>query len=147
MKKVYLAGWDVFRPNAKAVGKKLKELCEKHGFIGLYPLDNECESPDKIYNGNIALINKADYVIANINTFRGFEPDSGTAFEIGYATAKGKTIIAYTDESRPMKEWVIDNDGYTVEDFGYPVNLMIASAAILVNGDAEDALKALKNSK
>lgn len=145
MKKVYLAGWDVFKPDAKEEGEKLKALCEKYGFTGLYPLDNECESADEIYKGNISLINEADYVIANINTFRGFEPDSGTAFEIGYAAAKGKIIAAYTDESRPMTEWVVDNDGYTVEDFGYPVNLMIASAAILVTGNAEDALKALKN--
>ncbi len=145
MKKVYLAGWEVFRPDAKEEGRRLKALCEKYGFKGLYPLDNECESAEEIYKGNIALIDEADYVIANINTFRGYEPDSGTAFEIGYAAAKGKTVAAYTSESRPMTEWVKDNNGYSVEDFGYPVNLMIASAAILVTGTAEDALKALKN--
>ena len=147
MKKIYLAGWDVFKPNAKEEGEKLKALCEKYGFIGLYPLDNECENTDEIYKGNISLINEADYVIANINTFRGYEPDSGTAFEIGYATAKGKTIAAYTSESRPLIEWVKDDNGYSVEDFGYPVNLMIASAAIIVTGDAEDALKALKSAE
>lgn len=144
MKKVYLAGWEVFRPDATETGIKLKELCKKYGFTGLYPLDNECETAEDIYKGNIGLINQADYVIANVNTFRGFEPDSGTCFEIGYATALGKPVAAYTTETRPMIEWVKDENGFVVEDFGFPVNLMIAVGADIVTGTAEDALKFLK---
>lgn len=147
MKKVYLAGWDVFKPNALHEGEKLKELCKKYGFIGLYPLDNECSNPLEIYNGNTAFIREADYVIANVNAFRGFEPDSGTAFEIGYAAALGKPIAAYLSESRPMIEWVKDDNGYAVEDFGFPVNLMIAMGAKVINGTAEDALKYLNKLK
>lgn len=143
MKKVYLAGFEVFAPDAKEIGERLKELCRKYGFEGLYPLDNECENAKEIYEGNIALIQSADFVIANVNAFRGFEPDSGTAFEIGYAAALGKKVAAYLTQTRPMVEWVVDNNGYSVEDFGYPVNLMIAMGAEVVNGTAEDALKAL----
>lgn len=145
MKKVYLAGWEVFKPNAAEEGRRLKALCEQYGFRGLYPLDNECSDPREIYEGNLALINEADYVIANVNAFRGSEPDSGTAFEIGYAVAAGKQVAAYLSETRPMIEWVVDKDGYSVEDFGYPVNLMIAMGASLVTGDAEDALKYLRS--
>ena len=144
MKKVYLAGWEVFRPDAIEVGRQLKELCTKYGFEGLYPLDNECDNAKDIYEGNIALIRKSDYVIANVNAFRGYEPDSGTAFEIGYAAALGKQVVAYLSEPRPMIEWVKDENGYSVEDFGYPVNLMIAMGAEIVTGGAEDALKRLK---
>lgn len=143
MKKVYLAGWDVFRADAVEMGNKLKELCKRYGFEGLYPLDNECDNVEDIYNGNISLIKEADYVIANVNAFRGYEPDSGTSFEIGYAAALGKTVVAYTSERREMKQWVKDENGYTVEDFGYPVNLMIAIGSTLVIGTAEDALKKL----
>lgn len=145
MKKVYLAGWDVFRPKAKEVGEKLKNLCAEYGFEGLYPLDNECSNAKEIYEGNIALIKRADAVIANVNAFRGFEPDSGTAFEIGYAAALGKKVIAYLDESRPMIEWVRDENGYSIEDFGYPVNLMLAHGAEIVIGNAETALQSLVN--
>ena len=145
MKKVYLAGWEVFKPDAKEEGERLKKLCAKYGFKGLYPLDNECDSAEEIYKGNIALIHEADYVIANVNSFRGYEPDSGTAFEIGYAVSLGKTVIAYTSEGRPMTEWVRDENGYAVENFGYPVNLMIAMGARLVIGTAEDALREMKN--
>ena len=144
MKKVYLAGWEVFRTDAVEEGERLKELCRKYGFEGLYPLDNACESANEIYKGNISLIKEADFVIANVNAFRGYEPDSGTAFEIGYAAALGKKVIAYLSESRPMIEWVRDDNGYSIENFGYPVNLMIAQGAELVTGTAEDALKRLK---
>lgn len=143
MKKVYLAGWEVFKPDAAEIGKKLKALCEKFGFKGLYPLDNECDNAKDIYDGNIALIKSADYVIANVNAFRGYEPDSGTAFEIGYAAALGKPVIAYLEEARPMTEWVKDENGCNIENFGFPVNLMIATGAELVIGNAEDALKKL----
>lgn len=83
-------------------------------------------------------------MIANVNTFRGYEPDSGTCFEIGYATALGKKVVAYTSQSRPMTEWVKDENGYTVENFGFPVNLMIAVSSDIVIGTAEDAIKLLK---
>ncbi|MCI5604847.1 MAG: nucleoside 2-deoxyribosyltransferase [Clostridia bacterium] len=141
--KVYLAGWDVFKPDALETGNHLKLLCKKYGFEGLYPLDNECDNSRDIYTGNIELIKKSDFVIANVNSFRGYEPDSGTSFEIGYAAALNKPVIAYLSESRPMIEWVKDENGYSIENFGYPVNLMIAEGAVLVIGTAEDALKKL----
>lgn len=144
MKKIYLAGFDVFREDAVEFGLRLKELCREYGFEGLYPLDNECGDARGIYEGNTALIRRADGMIANVNAFRGFEPDSGTAFEIGYAAALGKPVAAYLSESRPMIEWVKDENGFAVEDFGYPVNLMIAMGAEIVTGDAAAALAKIR---
>lgn len=40
MKKIYIAGFDVFEPNSIEIGKKYVEVCKKYYFIGLYPLDN-----------------------------------------------------------------------------------------------------------
>src|SRR3546814_2572918 len=91
----------------------MKDLCSKYGFNGLYPLDNEAprslagsELALWIYRANIALIQKADLVAANMNAFRGAEPDSGTAFEVGYAVALGKPVWAYTDDSRPRVQQI-----------------------------------------
>ena len=36
---LYLAGPDVFRPDAAARGEALKALCREFGFEGLFPLD------------------------------------------------------------------------------------------------------------
>lgn len=37
---IYLAGPDVFRPDALTHGQNLKALCAEFGHRGLYPLDN-----------------------------------------------------------------------------------------------------------
>src|SRR3546814_17777154 len=90
-----------------------------------------------IYRANIALIQKADLVAANMNAFRGAEPDSGTAFEVGYAVALGKPVWAYTDDSRPLVQQIpaisqpggsVHNhtQGYTLEALGLNPHQMIA---------------------
>lgn len=157
MRAIYLAGFDVFRADAVEQGAHLKALCLAHGFEGLYPLDNALPAglagraaAQWIYEQNIGLIRKADLVMANLNVFRGLEPDSGTAFEVGYAAALGKPVWAYTDDARPLAAQagtgrvaarIVDAQGYTVEDFGLNVNLMLACAARVVVGDAQACLR------
>lgn len=140
--KIYIAGPDVFEKNAEQIGENYKFLCSQYGHTGLYPLDNECDSSKDIYMGNIALINEADAVIANGNEFRG-EMDVGTAFEIGYAAAKGKKIFVYMDDTASLVEKLgrEDEKGRTVEDFGYPLNLMISESAEIIKGTFEDCVK------
>lgn len=146
MKKVYIAGFDVFYPDAGKRGSKMKMACAEHGLIGLYPLDNEAETAEGIFRGNCALIDQADIVIANINPFRGAEPDSGTAFEVGYACARGKKVYLYLSDARSMREKLgeADKAGFSVENFGLPVNLMLACAATVVEGDFTAAVKRAK---
>ncbi len=144
-KKIYLAGFDVFRADAVEHGKALQALCQQYGFEGLYPLDNAAPSDlygvalaQWIYQANIALIEQADMVVANVNPFRGYEPDSGTVFEIGYAKALGKLVWIYTEQQQDLRAQIphqegIDKDGYLVEDFGLNTNLMIACS---VDGQA-----------
>ncbi len=38
--KVYLAGPDVFLPDAVEIGRQKAAICARYGLIGLYPLDN-----------------------------------------------------------------------------------------------------------
>lgn len=142
--KIYIAGPDVFEPDAAMIGKRKKALCALYGHEGLYPLDNECDSAAAIYRGNLALIDEADVIIANGNDFRG-ETDAGTAFEVGYGAAKGKKIFLYTADARTLREKYGETDekGRAVEDFGYPFNLMLAEAAQIVYGDFADCLKIL----
>lgn len=146
MKKIYLAGFDVFAPDAVQRGAKMKLQCAENGFCGLFPLDNEADTPEQIYEGNCALIDSADIVLANLNPFRGAEPDSGTCFEVGYAVAKGKKVFAYLDDGRTMQEKLGQRDaqGFAVENFGKPLNLMLACSATIVAGDFLQALRQCK---
>ncbi|HEY0289659.1 MAG TPA: nucleoside 2-deoxyribosyltransferase [Pseudomonas sp.] len=137
--RVYLAGFDVFRANATEHGRYLKSLCEAHGLEGLYPFDNDVpptSTPQKtaamICDANINMIRRCDAVLANLNLFRGWEPDSGTAFEVGMAVALGKPVWAYFQATGTLREMIthdeqgFDEQGFQVEDFGLPRNLMLA---------------------
>lgn len=164
MKTIYLAGFEVFRPDAQAYGEALKALCQRYGFDGWYPLDHAAPADlsgralaQWIYEANIGLIQRADMVMANLNPFRGHEPDSGTAFEVGYAIALGKPVWAYLDHAHPLVQRVsvgtrddpprhVDAAGYTVEDFGLNLNLMLACSATVVVGDAEQCLARIAQS-
>jgi nucleoside 2-deoxyribosyltransferase len=109
---IYLAGPEVFLPDPVGAGiakkNKIEQLNQQNNWpftlIGLYPLDNEIEgfAPDfttgmKIYHANIALMDKADYITANMVRFRGPSMDVGTAFEMGYMAGLNKPVFAYYD--------------------------------------------------
>jgi len=161
--RVYLAGFDVFRLDAVDHGVYLKALCRAHGFSGVYPLDGEVPShlsPNEkaawIFRANTEAIRSADVIMANLNDFRGpGEPDSGTAFEIGFATALGKPVWAYRADTKELVDQAsacIDRGsalplcarGYLVEDFGLSVNLMLANLVRLVVGGPVDCLFEMK---
>lgn len=155
--KAYLAGPDVFRPDAGQWAVQARAMCLEYGVEALVPLDGQANDAVGIYRQNIAMIARADAVLANLQPFRGAEPDSGTCFEVGYAVALGKPVIAYhtprdcmvrrlaqrRHRSSPAQEQWLDAQGWTVEDFGLPVNLMLAVPGQLVEGGLRDALVAL----
>lgn len=153
--RLYLAGPDVFRPDAKNWAGRVRELCRAAGHEALVPLDDDVPATAAaIYRSNLQRIAAADAVLANLNPFRGDEPDSGTCVEIGYALALGKLVIGYADDLRPLRErlrasgpgadgrWR-DAAGHAVEDFGLPLNLMLAIPVQLEQGGIEAALRVL----
>ncbi len=81
---------------------------------------------------NVAMIQRCSAVLANLNVFRGLEPDSGTAFEVGMAVALNKPVWVYFEPVASLRELVahdgngLDQNGFTVEDFELPRNLMLA---------------------
>jgi nucleoside 2-deoxyribosyltransferase len=153
--KIYLAGPDVFRPDVVEWAASARAICRRYGYEPLLPTDHgETEAP-KIYQANIDLIHKAQIVIANLNPFRGSEPDSGTCFEIGYALALGKKVCGYVSKLESLRsrvnrieqadsERTVDGSGMAIENFKLPLNLMLAVPAQIVEGGLEDSLKALR---
>lgn len=57
-----------------------------------------------IYRADVGLLDAADAVLANLDFFRGAEPDSGTCFEVGYAIARGKPVYGYVPEGGSLAE-------------------------------------------
>jgi len=146
MTKIYLAGPDVFLPDAVEIGRRKAEICARHGLIGLYPLDNAIDSSAgraslDIFKGNEAMMIEADAVVANLTPFRGPGADAGTVYELGFMAGRGKLCLGYSNHPRPYADRVreftdvksrdgrlIDQHGLTVEDFGLIDNLMMIHA-------------------
>jgi nucleoside 2-deoxyribosyltransferase len=159
--RIYLAGPDVFRPDAIAHGRRLVALCAEHGFEGVFPYADTlpqglgaAQLAQHIYATNIAHIEACDAVLANLDFFRGPEPDSGTCFEVGYAVARGKPVVGYVPEVGSFAERIrcrhpaavagaTDAQGWELEEFGLPLNLMLAVPGRIVVGDALAALQQL----
>jgi len=168
LKKIYIAGPDVFEKDAIQIGEQLNKLCSQYNFKGLYPLDNEIEfttkkqTAQKIFEANVALIKEADIVIANLNDFRGKEADSGTVWECGYASALGKEVYAYMNDTNTYinrftqdekhldaeVNMMVDKHEKIIEDFDLPINLMLGcSIENIIQGDFEEVLKFISQKK
>ena len=97
--KIYLAGPDVFLPDAIEIGRRKAAICARHGVRGLYPLDNAvdlaaADASLAIFKGNEAMMDAADAIIANLTPFRGPSADAGTVYELGYMAGRGVTSLA-----------------------------------------------------
>ena len=138
--RVYLAGPDVFSPDAAALAEAKRTICRAHGLEGLHPFDSGVdlgalpgpEAAARIYDGNLALMAEADLCIANLTPFRGPHVDDGTAFEIGWFAAQGKPVWGYDNGAASYRRKALrlrrKTDRSAIEDFGLPVNLMLALA-------------------
>jgi nucleoside 2-deoxyribosyltransferase len=146
MTSVYLAGPDVFLPDAIDIGWRKAEICARHGLTGLYPLDNTVELSSGeasllIFKGNEAMMIEADAIIANLTPFRGPSADVGTIYELGYMAGCGKLCLGYSNDPASYVDRIrqftkvssadgrlVDGLGLTVENFGLSDNLMIVHA-------------------
>jgi nucleoside 2-deoxyribosyltransferase len=132
--RVYLAGPDVFFPDAMEIGERKKQVCAQHGFEGVFPLDADfavlagpgspAEMGHRTFDLMVELMDGCDLVIANLTPFRGPSMDVGTAVEIGYMHGCRKPVFGYTNVAVDYSERV-DPDGFLVESFGLVDNLMV----------------------
>lgn len=166
--RVYLAGPDLFFPDANERYARLKALCAELGLVGVSPLDGAQgilahgaftpETATQLYQYDLALLKSCDAVVCNLVDFRGLEPDSGTVFELAYATALGMPTQAY-GPVQPMRDRIVDacgvrpvtqpgdaefdaRHGLMIENFGLSHNLML-SCSTQIHDSAQRALAAL----
>lgn len=156
--RIYLAGPDVFLPDAQAISDAKKAICARHGMQGVFPLDPvSCAEADaapdlfmQIYLRNEAHIRACDALIANLTPFRGPSADAGTVYELGFMRALGRPVLGYanTDQTfrdrtlaflgpearqRGADDWV-DGEGLHLESFGLTDNLMIDGGILAAGG-------------
>ncbi|PDT40191.1 MULTISPECIES: nucleoside 2-deoxyribosyltransferase [Sinorhizobium] len=163
-KKVYLAGPEVFLPNARQMLDRKASLTRAAGLIPLSPGDLEIpptnskrERAAAISAVDERMMLEADAIIANLTPFRGIAADTGTTFELGFMCALGKPVFAYTNVARDHAARVVehfkgavqpdpagqlrDPGGLSVEDFGLIDNLMLHAGierrgGVVIVGDA-----------
>lgn len=139
--KIYLAGPDVFFPNAREILQAKKSICAEYGHIGESPLDNEINfdeiDPSKtgleIAAANFELMRKCDAVIANLTPFRGPSADPGTVGEIFYMAGLGKVIFGYSNTGG-LFENRVTADEFMIERFKLWDNLMLPGLFVQTGG-------------
>jgi nucleoside 2-deoxyribosyltransferase len=148
---VYLAGPDVFLPHAQEHARRKVAICTRYGFAGLPPLNEdiaslaqmqESEAGLAIFRKDVAMMEAADIIIANLTPFRGASADSGTLVELGWFLGRGRPIFGYSNTATLFRERSQAHlaalpdplPDITVEHFGLPDNLMIPGAVLAGGG-------------
>lgn len=166
--KVYLAGPDVFLPDALALAERKRAICAAHGLTGIFPVDAHPAHAEQaglprwlwIYRRNEADMRAADAVIANLTPFRGPSADAGTVYEVGFMRALGRRVLGYSNVAAAFDARTVlflgpagrlDAEGrwrdaadMAVEAFGLGDNLMIdggiaAAGGVFIRQDVPEA--------
>jgi nucleoside 2-deoxyribosyltransferase len=116
MTKIYLAG-PLFTVAEQTFNADLARFLENRGFEVWLPQEHEPrrKTARAIFEMDVKALEWADLVVACMD---GPDPDSGTAWECGYAFAKGKPIVCYRTDFR-----------LSGDTKGAPYNLMLSESA------------------
>jgi nucleoside 2-deoxyribosyltransferase len=160
MKKIYLAGPQVFLKDASVWFEKAAALCLNYRLEALIPLNENCTTPRQIFYHNLSLIQGCDYVAAHLDPFRGAEPDSGTVWEVGFAQALGIPMYKYFSDERNTRQKALGlfglpndhqcavlPDGMHTENFGLSHNLMLLGFDTTVFKSLEAVLRAINENE
>ena len=147
--KVYLAGPEVFLPNAREQLDIKIALTRAAGLDPVSPGDFVIPpQPSKRQLGHAIseidekMMDSADAIIANLTPYHGVSADVGTCYELGYMCAQGKLTYAYTNVAADMKTRTVAHyggdvfrsedgrlrgkrDGLSIEDVEMVDNLMM----------------------
>lgn len=154
---VYLSGPERYDTNAQKLYACMRRICESYGFSVITPMDDigeqHVEDPytraAQTLHRNTEHVRACDILIANLNDFHGWEPESDTSFECGMAYQFGKRLYGYMDSTLRMRERVPslgesygwrDICGCNVENFDYPLNLMFSSSMPVFEGGFEQVI-------
>lgn len=133
-KTIYLAG-PIFTHAELEYNRKLKDMLLKDGFSVFLPQEDaedaaqerERQNQEYIFMKCVEGVDDSDLVVAILD---GVDVDSGTAWEIGYAYAKGKPVIGLRTDFRELSDGI--------------VNLMVEMSIVSLAREEEELLKVLE---
>lgn len=157
---IYLAGPERYDNESVQIYETMKAICRSYGLYPITPLDDidgemSIESDDpydlayRTFYRNQQHVRNCDILVANLNDFHSWEPESDTSFECGMAYQLGKRMYGYMDSTVRMRERVPnlgeehgwkDICGCNVENFNYPLNLMFSSSMRIFEGVFESVI-------
>lgn len=155
---IYIAGPECFYPNGFQILGALRRVSESYGFRVSLPNDRQLKlddpnpqrNADVIFDNCAVSMNDSTAIIADLETFRGTEPDGGTIYEIGMAFAKGLRCYAYTRDKRSVAKkvqhaFVKDDqprypDGSVLPHPQLPFSPCVVGSCKIVEGSYHDAL-------
>ena len=157
--KIYVAGPVCFFPRGYEIWTARRREAQYHGFTVTLPNDNklpQAETPEErayyILKNCRDSINLSTGIIADLENFRGGEPDGGTVYELGLAYAHDCKCYAFTRDKRPMgvkynagtyvEGAILDYRGRKLPHIQLPFGVCVTGACKIVEGTFTDALKA-----
>lgn len=159
--KIYIAGPECFYRNGYTQLDVMKRRAEEKGFgVTLpnnHPLDMENpdlrKRADSIFRDLETIMKETTVIIADLEAYRGSEPDSGTVYEIGMAYADGLKCYGYTRDKRPLAckdqkyvmrdKNVYDEHGNQAPYRDLPFAPTVVGSTKIVEGDFDDCLRML----
>lgn len=162
---IFFSGPERYSSDAVEFYGDVKAYCRTTGYEAVCPLDEfpglpkpNSDDPYKIaawtFEKNMALLQSADVLVANLEDFHGWEPNNDVSFECGAAYGMGKKCIAYMPCTDIMRNRIphygeekgfLDWCGNIVENFNYPINLMFSCSMPIVQGGVRDAVAMLQS--
>lgn len=133
-KMIYIAA-PLFTHAEIEYNRKLKDMLLNNGFSVFLPQEDaedaaqerERQNQEYIFVKCVEGVDASDLVVAVLD---GVDVDSGTAWEAGYAYAKGKPVIGLRTDFRELADGI--------------VNLMVEMAIVALARDEEELLKIIE---
>ena len=158
---LYIAGPECFYTYGYDMLAAMKARAEALGFSVTLPNNDplDMENPDlqkradSIFANLEKVMLDTTAIVADLEAYRGAEPDSGTIYEIGMAYAKGAKCYGYTRDKRSFAAKNLNarlRDGKATDEFGnhefygqLPFAPSIIGSTKIVEGGFEDCLQTM----
>ena len=156
---LYIAGPECFYTYGYDALGAMKARAEALGFSVTLPNSDplDMENPDlqkradSIFANLEKVMLDTTAIVADLEAYRGAEPDSGTVYELGMAYAKGAKCYGYTRDKRSFATKNPNTrlqDGKVTDEFGnhpfygqLPFSPTIIGSTKIVEGSFEDCLQ------